>query len=240
MILDHNIDLVLATRYFFEIFTLCRPGIHQEKTRRLITFVAEMISPSSNLILQNVARHITLDIAAQERFLSRLTHRTYKRKEYLLEVNQPCNTFNFVNQGAFRAFYRGEDDKESTIMFAMTDWWITDMPCFIAGKPAMISIETISPGWVWQLTKADMDTLVEEVPRFERYFRILMQNAYIREQLRMLQTLSLPAETRYANFMEKYPSILPHVTQKHIASYLGITPEFLSVIRNKISKTPIS
>lgn len=154
----------------------------------------------------------------------------------MLKAGQPCTTFNYVANGALRAFFRDNDEKESTIMFAVSDWWITDMPCFVSGNPAMISIEAVADSEILQLTKEDIDALYVAVPKFERYFRILMQNAYIREQLRVLQNLSLPAEVRYTNFLEKYPSINQQVTQKHIASYLGITPEFLSVIRKKLAK----
>jgi CRP-like cAMP-binding protein len=105
------------------------------------------------------------------------------------------------------------------------------MPCFVNQNPAMINIEAITKSSVLQLKKEDMDYLYIKLPKFERFFRILMQNAYIREQLRVLQNISMPAEVRYSNFLEKYPKIVPQVTQKNIASYLGITPEFLSVIR---------
>ena len=125
-------------------------------------------------------------------------------------------------------------------MFAVADWWITDMPCFISQSPAMIHIEAITKSYVLQLTKEDMDSLCTKIPKFERFFRILMQNAYIREQLRILQNLSMPAEVRYSNFLKKYPKIALQVTQKNIASYLGITPEFLSAIRSKIRKGSIS
>ena len=125
-------------------------------------------------------------------------------------------------------------------MFAVADWWITDMPCFISQSPAMINIEAITGSCVLQLTNDDMDSLYREVPKFERFFRILMQNAYIREQLRIIQNLSMPAEVRYYNFLKKYPAIAQQVTQKQIASYLGVTPEFLSAIRNKARKGSIS
>jgi CRP-like cAMP-binding protein len=104
----------------------------------------------------------------------------------------------------------------------------------------MINIEAITKSSVLQLTKRDMDTLLNDHPKFERYFRILMQNAYVREQLRVLQRLSMPAEARYASFLKKYPELIQQVPQKNIASYLGITPEFLSAIRSKSKKSSSS
>jgi CRP-like cAMP-binding protein len=121
-------------------------------------------------------------------------------------------------------------------MFAIADWWITDMPCFISRQTAMTSIEAINDSVIIQLSKTDLDALYIRVPKFERFFRILMQNSYVREQLRTLQNLSLPAEERYNRFLEKYSEMARQLTQKQIASYLGITPEFLSAIRKKLSK----
>jgi CRP-like cAMP-binding protein len=186
-------------------------------------------------ILSNLSKHIELDSAETKSFLAVLKQKEIKRKDYLLQAGQPCTTFNYVDSGALRAFYRDRDDKEATIMFAVADWWITDMPCFVNEAPANINIQAIADTNILQLTKTDLDSLLAKIPKFEKFFRIIMQNAYIREQLRVLQSLSLPAEVRYQNFLDKYPSIARQVTQKHIASYLGITPEFLSVIRKKMA-----
>lgn len=185
----------------------------------------------TDLILSNISKRITLDQTEIEYFLSLLQVKEFNKKELVLREGEMCTTFNYVNEGTLRAFYRDGDDRESTIMFAMSDWWITDMPCFINQSPSMIYIEAITKSYVLQITKEDIDSLYLKIPKFERFFRILMQNAYIREQLRILQNLSMPAETRYNNFIKKYPEIVQQVTQKNIASYLGITPEFLSVIR---------
>ena len=184
-------------------------------------------------ILTHIQRHIRLDAQGRNYFLAQLRSRSIKKKELLLEAGEICKTISYVHKGALRAFYQGPDGKEATMMFAIDDWWITDMPCFIRESPAMISIEAIEDSSVWQLTKNDLDNLYTQVPAFERFFRILMQNAYVREQLRTLENLSLPAAERYQNFLKKYPSIAQQVAQKDIASYLGITPEFLSVIRSK-------
>ncbi len=191
-------------------------------------------------ILSNVARHISLDEKEIDYFLSLLTVKTLKKKDYLLKAGQPCTTINYVYSGALRAFHQDDSDNEVTIMFAVADWWITDMACFVSQIPAMTSIEAIDDTCVLQLAKDDLDKLYIKVPKFERYFRILMQNSYVREQLRTLQNLSSPAEERYLKFLEKYPAMARQLTQKQIASYLGITPEFLSAVRKKISKGIIS
>lgn len=121
-------------------------------------------------------------------------------------------------------------------MFAVADWWVTDMYCFLNDKPAMMFIETIEESSIFQLSRENFNKLFTAIPKFERFFRILMQNAYTREQLRVIESLTLTAEERYDRFISKYPQFTSQVTQKQIASYLGITPEFLSAIRKKKAK----
>src|SRR6202008_1414277 len=113
--------------------------------------------------LSNIARHIPLDPTEIKFFVSLLKSKELKKKDFLLRAGEPCTTFNYVNSGSLRAFYRDENDKESIIMFAVADWWITDMPCFISQLPAMINIEAISGSSVLQLTKDDLDSLYSEI-----------------------------------------------------------------------------
>lgn len=184
-----------------------------------------------DLVLKNIAKHISLNENETAYFLSLLVGKKYPKKSVILNEGEICKTINFVQSGTLRAFYRDEEGKESTIMFAISDWWITDMACFINQEPAMLNIETVEESHILHLQKDDLDDLYIKIPKFERFFRIIMQNAYIREQLRVIQNLSLSAEQRYYIFLEKYPQIVKQITQKQIASYLGIIPEFLSMIK---------
>jgi len=187
-------------------------------------------------ILLNAARHITLSPSEEKYFTSLLHIQQFKAKEFILKPGQACDNISYVNSGALRSYYCDHKDHQATIMFAIRDWWITDINCFVNQTKSMMSIEVIEDCQVSHLSRKNLDSLFEKVPKFEKFFRILMQNSYIREQMRALENLSLTAEERYINFLKKYPSISSQVPQKHIASYLGITPEFLSTIRRKISK----
>ena len=193
-----------------------------------------------DLILQNIGKHVSLEREEAAHFISLLQEEEVPKKELILKEGQLCKTISFVNAGALRAYHINKEGKETTVMFALPDWWITDMFCFINLQPAMLYIEAIESSSIFQLKKDDLDKLYLKVPKFERFFRILMQNAYVREQLRMIQELSLSAEERYIHFLDKYPQIAEKITQKQIASYLGITPEFLSTIRANRAKRIIS
>jgi len=182
-------------------------------------------------ILSNIAKHIKLSEEETIVFTSLVVRKTVTKKTLILQADEDCRYLYYVHSGALRSYYIDKDGKESTIMFAISDWWITDMYCFLNRKPAMTYLETIEESTIFQISRINFDLLLETVPKFERFFRILMQNAYTREQLRVMENLSLTAEERYHSFVRKYPQIARQVTKKQIASYLGITPEFLSTLR---------
>ena len=187
-------------------------------------------------ILQNISKHIKLDDNEISRFTSVLVRKEFKKNEIILKEGLQCNVINYVQQGALRAFHVDQDIDENIVMFAINDWWITDMYSFVTGKPAIMNIDALEDTVVFQLHRDDLSHLYNSVPKFERFFRIVMQNAYIREQLRVIENLSMKAEDRYNNFLNKYPQFAQRLPLKQIASYLGITPEFLSVLRKRATK----
>jgi len=186
-------------------------------------------------ILSNVQRHIAISEMETAYFCSLLGSQTLYKNELVQEQGRICNTINFIDSGILRAFFINKDGKDSTIMFATKDWWITDMYCFLNIKPALLNIEALEESRVLQLKFIQLEELYNKIPKFEKFFRILMQNAYVREQLRVLDNISLTTEERYNRFIQKYPQIVKRVTQKQIASYLGVTPEFLSAVKRKSS-----
>jgi CRP-like cAMP-binding protein len=184
-------------------------------------------------IFRNIQKHISLSDLEKQQFGALLSIKDVPRKDLVLRQGQIPKSLFFVEFGSLRAFNVDDAGKESTIMFAVQDWWITDMNSFANQKPAMVSIEALENCRIVELGFQSLENLYQKIPKFERYFRILFQNAYIREQLRALNSISLTTEERYTQFVEKYPAIAERITQKQIASYLGVTPEFLSSIKKK-------
>lgn len=185
------------------------------------------------LILKNISKHVNLEEDEVFFFLSLIKWKNLDKKTMLLKAGEACRYISYVHSGSLRAFYLDNNGKEATVMFAVADWWVTDMYCYLNSKPAMMYIEALEDSCILQLSKKHFEKLLIDVPKFERFFRILMQNAYTREQLRVIENLSLGAEERYFNFVCKYPHIAQTIKQKQIASYLGITPEHLSAIKRK-------
>lgn len=182
-------------------------------------------------IFRAIQKHILLEEKEREYVRSVFSYKELQSKEILLRQGVICSKLFFVESGIVRAYNLTEGGKEATIMFAVQDWWITDMNAFINQKSSLMTLETLEDSRIFELNFKDFEPMLKTYPKFERFFRILFQNAYVREQLRVLDSISQPTEKRYRRFVKKYPQIVEKVTQKQIASYLGVTPEFLSSIK---------
>jgi len=191
----------------------------------------------SELVLEHVRRHIDLDKTEETFFISLLQLQSIKKKDFLLQVNDVCRYESFVVRGCLRMYSLDHHDTEHIVMFAVEDWWIGDLYSFLMQNPSSFFIDAIEDCTVLQLSKKNLDLLYEKVPKFERFFRLIIQNAFIAQQQRINQNLSLTAEERYLYFIAKYPGMEQRIPQKQVAAYLGITPEFLSMIRKKLSRT---
>lgn len=186
-------------------------------------------------ILKNISKHITLDDEEKKYFLSILHYKKFERGKVLLNYGEIAKSQFFVIDGCLRNYSIDEDGKEHIIAFACKDWWISDLYSYITESPAEHSIDALIPTEVFEIMKWDMEKVFERIPKFERFFRILFQNSMVNQMSRIRQVMSVPAEERYKVFIKQYPGIYEQIPLKHIASYLGISPEFLSKIRNKIA-----
>ena len=190
----------------------------------------------TELILKNVSRHIKLNSEETEFFLSLLEPKRLERKGVYLKAGTLCKHSAFVVDGALKSYTVDKDGKEHILSFAMMDWWIADMYSYISQKPAILNIEAIADSDVLLLSYDNQQQLYQRVPKFERFFRILVENSLVANQERLIDNLSSSAEERYLRFIRKYPAVPSCVPQHNIASYLGITPEFLSKIRGRLAR----
>jgi CRP-like cAMP-binding protein len=159
-----------------------------------------------------------------------------KRKAFHLKEGEICRHSAFVVSGCLKGFTVDSTGNEHILNFALRDWWIADMYSLISEKPGVLNIEAIHESEVLILSRENQQKLYAEVPKFERFFRILVENSLVASQQRLINNLSLTAEERYLLFINKYPSIIEYVPLHNVASYLGITPEFLSKIRARLAK----
>jgi CRP-like cAMP-binding protein len=190
----------------------------------------------SELILKSIARHIALEPREEEIFLSFLQPVRVKRRQFLLHRGEVCRHAYFVLEGCLRGYSIDGNGFEHILNFAPKGWWMSDMHSYITQEPGFLNIEALEDTEVLQLSKERQESLLAEVPKFERYYRIITENSLVSYQLRTLDNLSLTAQDRYLNFCKRYPSLINSIPQKYIASYIGVTPEFLSKMRKEMQK----
>ena len=187
-----------------------------------------------NLLLKNIAKHVTLTPEEEERVLSLTEVQTFKSKTVLLKADEVCTQSYFVTEGIMRSYTVDENGVEHVVTFACPEWWIADMYSYLSQRPGQLFIEVNEDAEVIVLTKENQEKLYSEVPKMERFFRILIENSLIANQQRLINNLTFTAEARYDKFNKKFHSILPFLPQKQIASYIGVTPEFFSKMKSRM------
>lgn len=187
-------------------------------------------------IIKHFDKYLPLGDIEKDALMSRLSKRSIKRRQYLLQEGDTCRYFSYVVEGCFKMYGVDATGAEHNLVFAAEDEWIADIDSLHKERPSKLFIEAIEPSVVFQIAKADLWFLYTNFPVFDRNFRVIIEDKYIELQNRLLQTFSTTAYTRYESFLAQYPKLANRLPNTQIASYLGITPEFLSKIRNE--RTP--
>lgn len=186
---------------------------------------------SFSLILSSVAKHISLTSEETVFFTSLLREKKLRRKQYFLEAGDACDETAFVISGCLRSFSVDKAGNEHTYSFSPAGWWSADLYSWISEKPALLNIEALQESEILILSKKNEAELFRNIPKFERFFRIIIGNSLVASQQRIIDNLSLSAAERYKNFCERYQELVHSVPARHIASYIGVTPEFFSKMK---------
>ncbi|WP_229655015.1 Crp/Fnr family transcriptional regulator [Flavobacterium sp. LC2016-23] len=186
------------------------------------------------LFFQNIARHIQLDAEEEALLKAKLHCRAVSKNESLLKAGEHSKMIYFVTKGCLRIYQSHQNGEETNILFCPENWWASDVMSFSTGIPATYSIDALEDGEVIGIDYRDLEKLYIQVTKLERFFRILFQNGFALYQNRLTLALSTSADVRYVLFNQQYPMLRNRISQKQIASYLGITPVFLSMIRKRL------
>jgi CRP-like cAMP-binding protein len=188
---------------------------------------------SFELILKNISKHIILNKEEEEFFVSLLHEVTFKPKEFALKEGQIAQSLYFVTEGCLRYYNEDTNGVIHISLFAPPDWWIGDLQSHHTHQGSHFYIDAIMATKALSLNYEDLDKLYEKVPKFERFFRIMIEKNWVANQNRLIDAMSNTAEQRYDKFLLRYPMLVNTIAQKHIAAYVGVTPEFLSKMRSR-------
>ena len=187
-------------------------------------------------ILDNINKIVTLTPEEALLFLSKTEVKTYKAKTIIVNAGEISQYSYFVNSGLLRSFNINDNIVEHVLSFACEGWWIGDMYSLLSQKPGNLFIEVLEDAQVVLLSKENQEILYQQIPKLERFFRILTENSLIAHQERLMDNLSLSAEERFEKFCKRYPTVIQRVPQKQITSYIGVTPEFFSKMKSRLLK----
>ena len=184
-------------------------------------------------IRQSVSKYVSLEPEEVMFFTSLFIPIQVRQGGFLDEAGEISKGFLYVDSGCLMTFITNKQGNDQVVQFSTSGWWTGDLNSFTRQTPATYATKALADSEVFLLPKNSLDQLLGRIPKFEKYFRIIFQNSLITHQHRLVMAFSATAEERYQEFEEKYPVLEQFVPLKYIASYLGITPEFLSKIRRR-------
>lgn len=189
-----------------------------------------------NKLISHFDSYIPLNSKEKEDLSNHVIEKNIKRRQFILQENDVCRHYTFVASGLFKMYAVDKSGTEHNIQFAPENEWIMDIGSFHSEKPSRLYIEAIEPSVILQIDKPTLIYLFRNYKKFNIDFRVIIENKFVELQNRVLQNISSTGQEKYLAFLEQYPKLANRLPNTQIASYLGMTPEFLSKIRNTISK----
>ena len=193
-----------------------------------------MISIKAKPLLEYINNYISLTSTEEAYLLSKITYRKYLKGQFIVQQGDICKYECFVLSGCTKMFFVDEQGQEHIIMFSVEDWWTSDIGSFIEQTPADFNVQCIENTELIMFSYDSIEDLYTKIPKLERFFRQIIERAFVASQKRLVRNFSLSAVERYTYFKNQYPKIEQRIPQYMIASYLGITKEFLSKIKKQL------
>jgi CRP-like cAMP-binding protein len=192
--------------------------------------------PMFDLFFHKFNEKVSLS-AEEETFVKQyLTPKKLRKKQYFIQEGDTGKGICFVEKGALRAYVLDEAGVEHITAFAFEGYTIGDLYSFIHSEPATLNIDAMEDCELMVISKPAHDELLQKMPKYETYIRLLVTDAYIALQRRTCTMISLPLEERYVAFTQMFPTLFQRVPQHMIASYMGLSAETLSRVRSRLSK----
>ena len=185
-------------------------------------------------LLDYINRLVQLDENEEKKLCELISYRKLLKGQYFLQQGDVCKLSGFVVSGCTKTFFVDDEGQEHVVMFSIEDWWTSDMGSYISQKPADFNVQCLENTTLIQLSYENQEEILREIPKLERFFRLIIERAFVSSQKRIVRNLSMSAKDRYLHFRNVYPKIEQRIPQYLIASYLGITKEFLSKIKSQL------
>jgi len=187
----------------------------------------------SSAFISHIKKHVALTGDEELLVNAHVRVLTIKKKAWLLTEGQICRSNFFVEKGCLRMYYITDKGTEQITQFALENWWLADYMSLTMQKPSPFFIQAVEDVQVVVLDQHKQEELLQQLPKMEHYFRVMMQRAYAAMQMRVKYLHDFSKEEAYLQFTSLFPGFVQRIPQYMLASYLGLTPEYLSEIRKK-------
>ena len=187
-------------------------------------------------LINYIRQYVTLSDKDISYLMSKITFRKYLKGQFIIQQGDVCHSQSFVTKGCAKKYFIDNYCQEHVILFLVENWWASDLESFINNKPSIYNVQCLEATEVLQIHQNNIEDVFENVPQMERFFRKIVERAYIAFQKRVIRNFSLSGKEKYLAFKSMYPLIEQRVPQYLVASYLGITKEFLSKIKRQLSQ----
>ncbi|OUR95075.1 hypothetical protein A9Q87_00600 [Flavobacteriales bacterium 34_180_T64] len=193
-----------------------------------------MIDNKALLFINFINKYVDLNEIEEKQILEKAKIRKYLKGQYVVQQGDICKHSGFVISGCTRTFYVDDNGEEHIVMFSIENWWASEIGSFVSQKPSDYNVQCIENTELIQLSFEDQELLFRDIPKLERFFRLILEQAFVASQKRIVSSFSLSAKEQYIQFTKQYPEIEKRIPQYMVASYLGISKEFLSKIKNEL------
>ncbi len=194
-----------------------------------------MLEIKATPLLKYIRKYISLTNEEEAFLLSKLNYRKYLKGQYIVQQGDVCKQINFLISGCTKTFFLDDKGQEHIVLFGIQDWWTSDIGSYITQSASDFNVQCIEDTEVIQFQYDFEEELYKEIPKLERLFRKMLEKALVSSQKRIVGNFSLSAKEQYLQFKKQYPTIEQRVPQYMVASYLGITKEFLSKIKSQLA-----
>lgn len=185
-------------------------------------------------LYKSIHEHVTLTDKEWEVCKKNFRTRSLRKKQFLLQEGEICDDIAFIEEGALFSYSTDEKGNQHVMQFGFDGWWIADLHSFFTKTPSTLNIETLEDSELLLIDRKHHEQLMDTVYGYERYQRIIIQNAYVAIQQRLENALGLTAEEKYSRLLDQNPEFMNRVPLHLVASYLGMSPETLSRVRRQM------
>jgi CRP-like cAMP-binding protein len=185
---------------------------------------------SQQRIILYIEQFVKLSIDDHQDVIERFKEVKVKKRQFIVQPGFVSKKRYFVIEGALRGYVIGDEGQDHTIQLATENWWISDYNSYMFQQPATMFVMALEDCILLQISHDDELFLKSSSHQLETFFRVIAERAAAFMQRRLIINLTQSAEERYSSFLEQYPQMMQRIPQYAIASYLGMTTEFLSKI----------